>query len=86
MTDLSRTELGDLLRTRRARLRPEAVGLPPVAGGARLASGARKSQSSQASASTGTPDSSKAARSRRRRPPSTRWRGRSVSTRPNTRT
>ena len=29
MTDLSRTELGDLLRTRRARLRPEAVGLPP---------------------------------------------------------
>ena len=34
--------------------------MPPVAGGARLASGARKSQSSQASASTGTPDSSKA--------------------------
>ncbi len=29
MTDLSRTELGDLLRTRRARLRPEAVGLAP---------------------------------------------------------
>ena len=26
MTDLSRTELGDLLRTRRAKLRPEAVG------------------------------------------------------------